>query len=318
MDFLSGRRARNGAWFATMTAGQVFLALHLLVGGCASVATGCGSSPRQSPGDVTGLVQIGGGRELFLRCRGRGTPTVVLISGFRGAYDDWTHVVGPGGEPEASPSSVLPRVAGFTRVCGYDRPGTVGFDGAMTPSTPVEQPTTALQDAEDLHSLLSAAGVPAPYVLVAHSWGGLIAYLAVSGHPEEVAGLVLVDPGSEFLQTALTPEQWERFVRAAIQLGDPKTLEAVDYQRSVAEIHAAPAVPQTPSVVLTADHPFDFGAGGSETWPAWLAAQDRLAALLGARHITDTNSGHYIAGEQPRLVVDQVRRVVQAVRDEMP
>src|SRR5258708_6525224 len=89
MDFLSGHRARNGAWFDTMTAGQVVLALHLLVGGSASVATGCGNSPTQSPGDVTGLVGIGGGRELFLRCRGRGTPTVVLISGFRGAYDDW-------------------------------------------------------------------------------------------------------------------------------------------------------------------------------------------------------------------------------------
>jgi hypothetical protein len=105
-------------------------------------------------------------------------------------------------------------------------------------------------------------------------------------------------------------------VSAAIQLGDPGTLEAVDYERSVDQIRAAPAAPRVPAVVLTADHPFDFGAGGSETWPAWLAAQERLATLLGARHVTQTDSGHYIAGEQPGLVVDQVREVVQDVRNE--
>jgi pimeloyl-ACP methyl ester carboxylesterase len=182
----------------------------------------------------------------------------------------------------------------------------------------VLQPTTAQADAADLHALMNAAGLPAPYVLVPHSWGGLITYLYASKYPGDVAGLVLVDPGSEFLQTALTPEQWDRFVRAAIQLSDPVTLEAVDYERSVEAIHNAPAVPCVPAVVLTADHPFDFGAGGSETWPAWLEAQDRLAALLDAAHVTNTNSGHYIAGEQPALVVGRVRDVVQAVRGQTP
>jgi hypothetical protein len=67
--------------------------------------------------------------------------------------------------------------------------------------------------------------------------------------------------------------------------------------------------------VLTSDKRFDFGAGGTETWPAWRTAQDRLAKLLNAKHVSDTNSGHAIQMEQPRLVIDEIRHVVDAVRN---
>jgi opacity protein-like surface antigen len=58
--------------------------------------------------DFAGLVDIGGGRKMYLKCRGKGSPTVILIPGFRGAYDDWTHVLGSGGEPKPSGSAVFP------------------------------------------------------------------------------------------------------------------------------------------------------------------------------------------------------------------
>jgi hypothetical protein len=44
------------------------------------------------------------------------------------------------------------------------------------------------------------------------------------------------------------------------------------------------------------------------------AAQDQLATLLDAEHITHTNSGHFIQGENPGLVIDSVREVVGAAR----
>jgi pimeloyl-ACP methyl ester carboxylesterase len=214
---------------------------------------------------------------------------------------------------------VFPEVSKFTRVCAYDRPGTTRLDGALTPSTPVLQPTTAQDGAADLHALLRAAKQPGPYVLVAHSWGGLIGRLYASTYPEEVVGLVLLDPGSEFLQNTLTPAQWEKFIRAAKQPGKPKDLEAADYQPSVRALRAAPPVHSIPAVVLTSDKCFEFvpGAGGAKaTCQAWRAAQVRLATLLDAKHITDTNSGHFIQGEQPQLVIDAIRQVVDTVRNQ--
>jgi pimeloyl-ACP methyl ester carboxylesterase len=269
--------------------------------------------------DFSGLVDIGGGRTMYLECHGKGSPTVVLVSGARGAYDDWTHVLDSGGEPKPSGSAVFPKVGKFTRVCAYDRPGTTRMDGTLSSSTPVQQPTTAQAGAADLHALLSAAKEPGPYVLVAHSWGGLIARLYASTYPDEVAGLVLLDAGSEFLQDKLTPEQWERFVQASKELGEPKELEAVDYPSSVEALRLAPRVGEIPAVVLSADKcwftfPGDDAAEAEATCSAWLAAQDQLATVLNAKHITDTNSGHFIQGEQPKLVIHSVRKVVVAAR----
>ncbi|HEX4307258.1 MAG TPA: alpha/beta hydrolase [Solirubrobacterales bacterium] len=274
-----------------------------------AAAPSTASSARVSGGGSAHLVKISDGRKLLLRCRGTGGPTVVLISGFRGGDDDWTNVAtGPEATPPPSPRAVFPQIAKFARVCAYDRPGTESFGGAISPSTPVRQPTTAADGVADLHALLAAGGEHGPYLLVAHSWGGMIGRLYASTYPEEVAGLVLLDPGSVFLKKTLKPAQWGRFARAARKLGTPKTLEAADYESSVKEIDSAPAPPKVPAVVLTSDHPFPFGAGDG-TWHAWLGAQNRLAAELGAEQVTDTDSGHYIAGERPGLVVAAVRRV---------
>ena len=254
---------------------------------------------------------------MYMQCRGKGSPTVVLVSGARGAYDDWTSVIDSGGEPKPSRSAVFPRVGKFTRVCAYDRPGTTRFDGTLSPSTPVRQPTAAQDGVADLHALLRAAGQKGPYVIVAHSWGGLIGRLYASTYPDEVSGLILLDAGSEFMQDALTPAQWAFFVRGAKKLGEPETLEAADYRPSVRALRAAPPVRGIPAVVLSADKwcwfvfP-DFDA--KATCSAWLEAQDLLAANLGAEHITHTKSGHFIQGDNPELVVGTVREVVGAAR----
>jgi len=261
----------------------------------------------------SGLVPIGDHREMYLECVGTGFPTVVLISGFRGAHDDWTHVVDPAtGALMAAKSAVFPKVSKFTRVCAYDRPGTTLFGGPPTVSSPVPQPTTADDGADDLYALLSEADEPGPFVVVAHSWGGLIARRFVSIYQDDVVGLVLLDPGSEFLESSLTPAQWTKFALAARELGDPPYLEAVDYVSSVAALRAGAPIRRIPAVVLSSDKPFDFGAGGAETWPPWVAAQDAVASLLHATHVTHTSSGHFIQGEQPKLVTMAIRKVVNA------
>src|SRR5215212_6764454 len=135
--------------------------------------------------DFAGLVDIGGGRQMYMECHGKGSPTVVLVSGFRGAHDDWSSVIDSKGEPKPSGSAVFPEVGKFTRVCAYDRPGTTRFDGTLSPSPPGVQPTTAQEGAADLHELLRAAKQKGPYVLVAHSWGGLNVWFYASTYPDE-------------------------------------------------------------------------------------------------------------------------------------
>jgi pimeloyl-ACP methyl ester carboxylesterase len=150
-------------------------------------------------GNFAGLVDIGGSRKMYLKCSGSGSPTVVLIGGLRASADDWDI-------SDKSKPTVFSEVGKFTRVCACDRPGTpVGEKPSRSDSVP--QPTTAKDAVADLHALLRAAGEPQPYVLIGHSYGGLIVRLYAGTYPKDVSGLVLVDALSEGLQDAETPRE---------------------------------------------------------------------------------------------------------------
>ena len=261
--------------------------------------------------EFAGLVDIGGGRQVYMECRGKGRPTAVLVSGGAGSHEDWTHLIDAEGGLEPSGSAVFPQVGKFTRVCVYDRPGTVRFDDTLSPSTPVQQPTTASDGAADLHALLEASGQKDPYVLGAFSWGGMIARQYASDYPEEVSGLVLVDPASEFLHDTLTSSQWDTLVRLGTH--PPEGIEGVDYGSSAPTLRASPPVRGIPSVVLSSDECFEL-LPGENTCQAWREAQDLLVAQLGAEHITRTDSSHPIQLQNPGIVIDSVRQVVEAAR----
>jgi pimeloyl-ACP methyl ester carboxylesterase len=274
-----------------------------------------------APADFAGLVDIGGGRRMYLECRGSGGPTVILVSGWPNTGGVW-HVL----YPDDPGPAVLPGVAAFTRVCAFDRPGTVlpmdpPAEYPQSRSDSVPQPTTVEHIVADLHALLRAAGVPEPYVLAAHSLGGLLARYYAATYPDEVVGLVLVDTLSEGMRAALTPDQW------AIWLGTngvptPEELalypahERLDIDAAIsAVVRAAAAQPPRPLpvVVLEAGH-----------WPdvpqylqdALAANQAYLATLVpDTRHAVVLESGHAIHVEQPRVVIDAIRQVVAAVRD---
>lgn len=262
--------------------------------------------------DFVGLVGIGGGREIYVECSGTGSPTVLLISGTRGAADEWSTLL-PDAGGEAI--SVFDALAKTTRVCAYDRPGTAAESGELTASTVVAQPTTAVQGAEDLHALAVAIDEPDPYVVVGLSWGGMIAQQFVRTYPEEVGGLVLLDSASAFLQETLTAEQWSAWMAVVANSVDAVGSEAPDYENGIATLNDTHAPPGVPVVVMSSDHPWDLQVTPTaSTWPGWVAAQARLAESLSATHITDTNSGHGLPVEQPVLVADGILRVVDAVR----
>src|SRR6266481_8264661 len=276
-----------------------------------------------------GLVDIGRGRKIYLKCQSTGSPAVVLVGGRMASADDWSVA-------DKSAPAVFPQVAKFTRVCAYDRPGTpVGEKPSR--SDPVPQPTTAGTAVADLHALLIAAGEAGPYVLVAHSYGGLIGRLYASTYPDDVSGLVLIDALSEGLKDAETPEQWaiqRKLIEGDVRDGVAQypALETIDVDRGFDQMRAASPLRQLPLIVLSADRawgpqiPSMIAAGtlpadvppdfGYATDAAQKQAQERLAKLVpNAKHISNTNSGHEIHKEQPQLVIDAIRQVVDAVRD---
>jgi pimeloyl-ACP methyl ester carboxylesterase len=283
------------------------------------------------PGTRSGMVAISPSRQMYLECRGSGSPTVVLVPGLIAAADTWSYVTDSAGANRHSRDAVYPRVGTFTRVCSYDRPGTVRENGTFTPSTPVAQPATPASDAADLHALLAGARVTGPYVLVGWSFGGPIARLYASTYPQDVAGLVLVDGTSEYLQSALPPADFTVFLQLAQRedaqrVAQWKDVEQLDPATAFAQLRAAPTAPAVPVVVLSSDKfdPHAFGARlppGTPSnypqvfWRGQLSSQDSLAALFpGAVHIADTKSSHNIQNEQPQLVVKWVRYVVNQVR----
>jgi pimeloyl-ACP methyl ester carboxylesterase len=185
----------------------VFLVVCVFLAGCmgtpapANTATlpapNRGSGQRQAlaaqyppPGE---LVDVGEGR-LHIRCEGTGSPTVILEAGSTDCSLSWT--------------LVQPDVSTFTRVCAYDRQG-YGW------SVPAPGPVTAHNVTGKLRTLLFRANISPPYVLVGHSLGGEYVREYAHEYPAEVAGIVLVDPGSEW-QMVRTGENFTRQQETAV------------------------------------------------------------------------------------------------------
>jgi pimeloyl-ACP methyl ester carboxylesterase len=290
---------------------------------------------RPAQGGFARRVKIHRGRRLYLECRGSGRPTVILEAGTGNNARIW-HAHEPGRR------AILPAVARFTRVCAYDRPGTVWPGGEGQPksvsrSDPVAMPRTVRDLVRDLHALLRkartlhGARIHGPYVLAGHSFGGMVMRLYATIHPRRVAGLVSIDAQSEWFAAAfkrlLTREQYTDTV---VYPPPPAGFEGYsDYEQltldaSGAEMRQAQAdtpLHRMPLVVLshspTDPNPFgfppDFPIGALNQ--AFNASQDKLAALVpGARHVIAARSGHYIQLDQPKLVIDAIRSVVKKAR----
>jgi pimeloyl-ACP methyl ester carboxylesterase len=198
-----------------------------------------------------------------------GSPTVVLEAGYRNSVRVWSEDFHQSGVPR---TMVLAGVAAYTRVCAYDRPGTVApLNDDVRPSRSdlVPQPRTAQAVVADLHALLQAAGISGPFVLAGHSLGGFFVRLYASTYPGEVVGLILVDPYSERLETLLMPERWAALVRLNVRFGTDTVklvpgygdLETLGYGKDNVVMRQATAstpLGPMPLAVLAHARPFDL------------------------------------------------------------
>ncbi len=184
---LPAKRSHSRRWIG----GAIGLGLLLLLGAGAltqSLLTDHERAQYPAPGQMVSV----GTHRLHLRCQGSGEPLVLLESGLSGWSQDW--------------AAVQPALARHTQVCSYDRAGYAWSDEAP-------QPHTGLAAVEDLRTLLRNAGMHGPLVVVGHSWGGMLAQLLAQTHPDEVAGLVLVDALHHDQTATMDPAAHARYSR---------------------------------------------------------------------------------------------------------
>jgi pimeloyl-ACP methyl ester carboxylesterase len=181
---LSGLRVL--CWLRDAVIGGVVLLAFLLLAGASYQLIGQAADARRFPQQGRSVV-LGAsfpGLALNINCTGQGGPTVVLDTG--------------AGVPSVGWDLVQPEIAKFIRVCSYDRAG-YGWSGAGP------LPRTSLEITKELHALLVAAGEKPPYILVGHSFGGFNIRVYSHEYPNDVAGMVLVDPSDEDQRSLMTP-----------------------------------------------------------------------------------------------------------------
>jgi pimeloyl-ACP methyl ester carboxylesterase len=152
--------------------------LSVVIGACGGGAP-ASTAPSPSTSASTELVADVdvGGRTMHLLCVGptdTGEPTILLEAGGGGDYLTW--------------GEILAVMQSTHRLCAYDRAG-LGRSEA-----PAEASRTAADQASDLRALLDAAGVSGPFVIGSHSDGATVATLFTQAYPDDVAGLLFVDP----------------------------------------------------------------------------------------------------------------------------
>ena len=281
------------------------------------------------------LVDVGGGRRIHLYCTGSGSPTVVLEAGLGDfSVQAW--------------STVQPALSKLTRVCSYDRAGSGWSDATTKPLLPDE--TIA-----DLHAVLERAGERPPLVLVGQTYGALLARHYAVHHPEQVAGLVLLDGTHEDQMTRMPPDpRWLPYLVSAFPIINWIGIDRVTAGSSGADTVAAIGVARNtrsesvrsvvalfpllrsvldqvrrdarsfgdlPLVVITkglvqAD-PGQTQAQAERAQQTWYALQREVASRsTRGEFIIAERSGHHIQWDRPDLVIDHVTEVVATVRRE--
>jgi pimeloyl-ACP methyl ester carboxylesterase len=228
-----------------------------------------------------------GSHRLRVRVEGEGSPTVVMEIGLGGPLEEW--------------AAVQPEVAKFARVVTYDRIGAHYTDQILT----------GREIAADLHAALAKAQLPPPYVLVGQSFAGIYNRIFASMYPTEVAGMVLLDPAQEqFIEWMRIHHPDEEFSKKQHR----NWPEARGVLPTLDELASGGPLPDVPVVVVTCARP-SRDPLWTELLPVWKAMHDQwVQSLPHGRHMITEKSGHGIQVEQPDLVVDVIREVVEAVR----
>ena len=219
-------------------------------------------------------------------CRGSGSVTLVVVTGLGSAASSWR--------------SVAPGFRAITRTCFYDRPGL----GASPARPNKAQVVDAGLYAHELTRLLNAAGEPGPFVILGHSFGGLIARAFIHTNLSLISGVVLaesVDPADKS-----TGAYWY------------EARHRVNMRRSQLATGGGPKLVHLPLLVLSASNPEGDHLGGQTYGQSWSVidqwiAQQRADVRLSTNSIqVIATSGHVLQQDDPATVIEAVRVLVSA------
>ena len=264
------------------------------------------------------------GRNMFVLEAGQGSPAVIFEAGVEDFSRAW--------------HTVQAEIAKETRTFAYDRTGCGESDWT-------DSGRTCNDLALDFSALTERLGLTEPFILVAHSLGGLIARLFAARHPESLAGLVLVDSVQEdvpllepeiYRDMALPPRRFDEALWLTIARNyralrlDPafpanlQNREGIDFARSYEEVRATSGLGTLPLRVVSAgisDLHRSHGATGAvaeteaKLEQLWATCQTKLAELSSnAKHVVATDSRHYVQRDSPELVITAIRDLLELAR----
>ena len=291
---VAGRRGRR------LGAAAVAVAVVLLLAACGTdsdddvepQADGPSTAVTSAEDPLTGTYTADG-RELFIECSGEGEPTMVLEVGEGRLHGDMAAL-------RAVYESQL-------RVCSYDRANKGSSGAAPTPRS-------GAQLVSDLHGLLRAAQVPGPYVLVGHSAGGLLVQAFAAVHPDEVVGVVALNPVPPW-------KPWSRLGFAqmtALERGlevdylegaNGESLDYRDISRLIDE-HPVPSAIPFHVVISTREQCIDPQDVCSRTYPAYTAIMRRLGEQWDQGRFSQVEASHEIHSDNTRAVQEAVDDVL--------
>jgi pimeloyl-ACP methyl ester carboxylesterase len=267
---------------------------------------GCGDDQAADPktasrtGTATGPARIDGsfdvgGHSLYLKCRGTASPTIVYMHG---------SITEANVVPHTNGTSFLRSLAEDHRVCVYDRRNLGRSEAVDAPQLPKD----ALSD---MRRLLAAADVRPPYVLLGASFGGLLAYLYANTHPDEVAGMVLLDspfPDALSLEHLVKPE--DRY-EASVAEDENESLERISHfkvlEASQRYIGKEPAIPVT---YLSSIPESDAVIGQPEYDKKILRLQKAYVERFSPGRYLRVDAPHFMERAIPEKIAKELRRVI--------
>ncbi|WMW80054.1 alpha/beta hydrolase [Undibacterium cyanobacteriorum] len=236
---------------------------------------------------------------------GEGPYTVIFESGFMSDLSVW--------------HKVAPAITKQAKIIVYSRAG-VGKSPARS------QPLNLSQHTDELKQLIDGLQIKTPIVLVGHSYGGWVVREFAAKYPQQIAGLVLVDPANESLELELrkiNPEKVMQDQKRLESMAPPAAkadLALVQKIFDEAKLPTTSAIPDVPMAILTSTQVTRNNPFYQETAPA-LAVKRELHSRLftqfsNGAHIVTNQSGHHIQLDEPHLVIEAIKVVISNIEKE--